>query len=102
MSTPEMILYGKADCGLCDQAQQLLAAAGLEARHVDVEADDELMAQYGLRIPVLADGQGRAEALFQKIIDFLVHDGGQACQPLAMEARLYQAALLVKASLHAH
>lgn len=59
MSTPEMILYGKADCGLCDQAQQLLAAAGLEARHVDVEADDELMAQYGLRIPVLADGQGR-------------------------------------------
>ena len=59
MSTPTMTLYGKTDCGLCEDAQQLLAAEGLQAHQVDVEADDELMAQYGLRIPVLADGQGR-------------------------------------------
>jgi glutaredoxin len=52
-------LYGKAECGLCEQAHELLAELGLQADSVNVEADDELMAVYGLRIPVLADAAGR-------------------------------------------
>ena len=52
-------LYGKPDCDLCEQAHGLLAELGLQADPVDVEADDELMAVYGLRIPVLADAAGR-------------------------------------------
>ncbi len=55
----EYRLYGKADCGLCELAHGLLAKRGLQAHPIDVEADDDLMAIYGLRIPVLADAAGR-------------------------------------------
>ncbi len=52
-------LYGKPECGLCEEAHAVLAELDLLADPVDVEADDELMAIYGLRIPVLADAAGR-------------------------------------------
>lgn len=56
---PLLTLYGKPDCHLCELACEVLAELGLDATVVDVEADDELMGRYGLRIPVLADASGR-------------------------------------------
>lgn len=56
---PALTLYSKPDCHLCEVALEVLAELGWSATVVDVEADDELMAIYGLRIPVLADDRGR-------------------------------------------
>jgi len=52
-------LYSRAECGLCDEALGLIGELGLIATEIDVEADDGLMAEYGLRIPVVADSSGR-------------------------------------------
>ena len=54
-----LILYSKEHCHLCDEALALLEQGGLSAAVVDVEADDQLMAIYGLRIPVLVLPDGR-------------------------------------------
>lgn len=46
-------------CHLCDDAAQLLVQGMVPARHevdlVDIAYDDELMARYALKIPVLRD-----------------------------------------------
>ncbi len=55
-----MTLYQRDDCALCDQAIELLAAvrAG-DFVSVFVDADAELQARYGHRVPVLRDASGR-------------------------------------------
>lgn len=54
-----LTLYSKEHCHLCDEAMALLAQLDRSALVIDIESSDELMAEYGLRIPVLADEQGR-------------------------------------------
>jgi hypothetical protein len=53
----QLILYSTAHCSLCEQALDLLLSlpdlAGTQLNVVDIADDDELMAQYGERIPVL-------------------------------------------------
>jgi len=46
-------LYGTTCCHLCDEAEAILHEIGIEADHVDVVEDDELLEKYGFRIPVL-------------------------------------------------
>jgi hypothetical protein len=50
-------LYGKRGCHLCEQAEADLARLRRRYAHtlevVDITQDPELMARYGLRIPVL-------------------------------------------------
>jgi glutaredoxin len=52
-----VIVYGKADCSLCDKATAVLARLrsefGFRIEHVDVTADPELYARYRDRIPVV-------------------------------------------------
>lgn len=55
-------LLTRADCHLCAQARPLLAGIcaeyGAELVEVDVDADPELRAEYGDRLPVfLVDGR---------------------------------------------
>ena len=55
-----MILLMREDCHLCDDAKALLhALAVTPVQLVDIDSSPELGARYGLRIPVLADAQGR-------------------------------------------
>lgn len=61
---PELILYSTSACHLCELAEQLLAQSDLapnyQLRKVDIAESEELVARYGVRIPVLcraADGQ---------------------------------------------
>ena len=55
---PEVTLYGKAGCCLCDEAGAVVRAVQaekrFELREVDVSLDPELNRLYGERIPVLA------------------------------------------------
>ena len=53
----EVTLYGKAGCGLCDEAAAMLARIGrklpLRVKTVDIDADPDLQARYFLEIPVV-------------------------------------------------
>jgi hypothetical protein len=54
-----LTLFGRSECGLCEQALLLLAQANLPATVVDIDDDAALGAHYGLRIPVLRHADGR-------------------------------------------
>ncbi|NOT99728.1 MAG: glutaredoxin family protein [Sideroxydans sp.] len=49
----KLILYGTTFCHLCEQAEAVLQAIGVEAEHIDIAEDDALLEQYGVRIPVV-------------------------------------------------
>ena len=60
-----IVLYVRAGCTLCEEAAETLdAVLGADGyRTVDIETDDDLLARYAHRIPVLAvDGVDRVEA----------------------------------------
>ena len=62
-----LILYGRQGCHLCDDARAVLERIGHPFEEVDIEADDELLARYLERIPVVAlDGA--------ELYDFFVNE----------------------------
>jgi glutaredoxin len=59
---PEVLMYARPGCGLCDEAREVIMAVrartSFEYREVDVTGDDALELEYGIRIPVvLVDGR---------------------------------------------
>jgi glutaredoxin len=61
-----VVLYSRAGCHLCDVAREVLVAVrdrvGFELEEVDIERDEELELEYGIRIPVVeVDGEERFE-----------------------------------------
>jgi Glutaredoxin-like domain (DUF836) len=71
MTTPQVELYVRAGCHLCDDFLLGLALdhpdtyQRLQTR--DVDGDDELAARYGLRVPVLAvDGRVACEGRYDR------------------------------------
>jgi glutaredoxin len=59
---PEVLMYARPGCGLCDEAREVIMAerarTPFEYREVDVSGDDALELEYGIRIPVvLVDGR---------------------------------------------
>ena len=70
---PDLILYGRPDCGLCDEARDLLralfderAAAGLSTptlREIDIESDPALEHRFLAAIPVVELGDRRLETV---------------------------------------
>jgi glutaredoxin len=59
---PNVTLYSKPDCPLCDEARGALgrvrARVGFGLREIDITNDPELEARYRERIPVVAlDGE---------------------------------------------
>ena len=60
MPTPDVILYTRRGCHLCDDALALLKRHGLTPREVDIDADSELRAKYDECVPVVEiDGRVR-------------------------------------------
>ncbi len=65
-----VVLYVRPGCHLCDDARVVIEAARAEVafvfEEVDIESDDALVRDYGLRIPVVAvDG----DELFEISVD---------------------------------
>lgn len=56
-----LVLYGTSCCHLCEQAEAILHEAGIDAEHIDIAEDDELLERYGTRIPVLRRADNSAE-----------------------------------------
>ena len=57
-----IVLYTRAGCHLCDVAREVVLAQrerfGFDFEEVDIEADEELELEYGIRIPVVeVDGE---------------------------------------------
>jgi glutaredoxin len=61
----DVVLYGRAECHLCDEARALLRSLdGVRLREVDIDGDDALLAAYLERIPVVeVDGRIVSELL---------------------------------------
>lgn len=65
MPHPEVVLYERDGCHLCEETRVLLDGMLGPDRYtrVDIETSDDLLVAYGHRIPVLAvDGVDRLEA----------------------------------------
>lgn len=65
MPNPNVVLYERDGCHLCEEARVLLDTMLGRDRYarVDIETDDDLLVAYGHRIPVVAvDGVDRLEA----------------------------------------
>jgi hypothetical protein len=68
---PDLILYGRPECGLCDEARDLLLALLDERRRgdlptpalteIDIESDADLERRYVATIPVVELGGRRLE-----------------------------------------
>jgi glutaredoxin len=57
---PEITIYSRQGCHLCDDAAALLSQFGLEFDVIDVDADDQLKARYDRCVPVVViDGKER-------------------------------------------
>ena len=58
MTLPEVTLYGRDGCHLCDDArvvlERLRAATPFDLQLVDIESDDDLFRRYLERIPVIS------------------------------------------------
>ena len=57
-----VVLYSRPGCHLCDVARETILAQrerqGFEFEEVDIEADEDLELEYGIRIPVVeVDGE---------------------------------------------
>lgn len=50
-----LTLYTTEGCHLCEQAESLCASQGLTLNKVEISENENLMATYGLRIPVVKD-----------------------------------------------
>ena len=99
---PDLILYGRAGCGLCDEARELAQALlderramGLPTpalREIDIESDPALERALFASIPVVDLGGRRLETvtslakLRRLLIDVLDGDGAPTGPPAATTA----------------
>ncbi|MGQ0670801.1 MAG: glutaredoxin family protein [Actinomycetota bacterium] len=61
-----VVMYSRPRCGLCDEARTVIVAersrTSFDFEEVDIEGDDALELEYGIRVPViLVDGEERFE-----------------------------------------
>ena len=64
----EMLLFTRRGCHLCELAEDLLAACGVDVRLIDVDRDAAARSRYDLRVPVLEiDGRVVLEGRFDEI-----------------------------------
>lgn len=62
-----IVLYSRRGCHLCEQAEDMLVACGVDADVIDVDADDTLRARFDLRVPVVeVDGLVVLEGRFDE------------------------------------
>ena len=61
---PQVTLYNRAGCCLCDDAKQVIAAArqhaDFEYAEIDIDADPDLVRLYDHEVPVITIGSRKA------------------------------------------
>lgn len=77
MPQPEIILYTRAGCHLCDDAEAVLVRHGLRPQLIDIDTDPALRERYNLCIPVVViDGKERFKGRVNEVLlnRLLPHD----------------------------
>lgn len=52
----KLTLYSRLECPLCEFAEQLLVAEGIDFKTIDIDESEALIKIYHVRVPVLSDG----------------------------------------------
>ena len=69
MSKPEVTLYTRQGCHLCDEAATVLSRHGLQAKTVDIDSDPELVGRYTNCVPVVViDGKERFRGRVDRVL----------------------------------
>lgn len=69
MNTPEVILYTRQGCHLCDDAEAVLRRFGLLPKLVDIDADPDLAKRYNECVPVvMIDGKERFRGRIHEVL----------------------------------
>jgi glutaredoxin len=69
MLKPDVTLYTRQGCHLCDEAAAVLSRHGLQAEKVDIDSDPELVAQYTNCVPVVViDGKERFRGRVDEVL----------------------------------
>jgi glutaredoxin len=66
---PQVVLYTRRGCHLCDQAHELLAAHGISPTLVDIDAHADLRARFDTIVPVVEiDGRIRFRGRIEPVL----------------------------------
>lgn len=72
---PVLLMLTRPGCGLCEELEAELAAHfgpdAFELSHADVDSREDWRRRYGLKIPVLLDGQGELLCSIKLDVDAL-------------------------------
>ena len=72
---PQVTLYTRTGCCLCDDAKQVIAAArqqaAFEYAEIDIDLDPDLVRLYGHEVPVITINHRKANKYKVHINDFL-------------------------------
>jgi glutaredoxin len=67
--TPQVVLYTRKDCHLCDDAKDLLASFGVLPELVDIDLDSALCEKFNECVPVVEiDGKVRFRGRIDPIL----------------------------------
>ncbi|MEJ2384687.1 MAG: glutaredoxin family protein [Xanthomonadales bacterium] len=61
---PDLILFARPGCHLCEHVARMLAEAGADWREIDIDRDPDLAGRYGLLIPVVREDHSGRELPF--------------------------------------
>ena len=66
---PEVVLYTREGCHLCEVAQDVLRKHGLRPELKDIDEDPELVKEFGECVPVVKiDGQIRFRGIVNEVL----------------------------------
>ena len=77
MKSPQVVVYTRQGCCLCDDALELLTRLGLSATLVDIDQDPELHTRFNTCVPVVEiDGKVRFRGRVNEVLlrRLLQHD----------------------------
>lgn len=65
----QVLLFTRAGCHLCDEAEAILIRHGLSPRKLDVDANPELLKKYDTCVPVVViDGKERFRGRVNEVL----------------------------------
>jgi glutaredoxin len=66
---PDVILYTRSGCHLCDDALRLLLSHGISPRLIDIDTNPELRGRYNECVPVvMMDGRERFRGRINEVL----------------------------------
>src|SRR5262245_8786677 len=67
--SPQVVLYTRSGCHLCDEARDILQRSGLAPRTVDIDADTQVREQSDTCVPVVEmDGKIRVRGRVNEVL----------------------------------